>query len=305
MRTLDEPIREPLEKHFQAIFRQVRAYFGPSANAQHKALLTARTHMLMEVVFWLPVWISQYALADFPRVQAQLIDILTHGIAKPDTPWDPKIIDRADEEVHGETDGAESFLRVATRLINEDGYRGASVVRIADELNVTKGSFYHHLDAKDDLVLECFRRSYQRYSRILSVVEEGEPTGWRRTETAIATLLNIQFFKSWPLLRTSALQALPAKLRNEVVARANRTALRVSGTLIDGMKDGSIRIVDPLIASQLITATINTAFDLRKWASQLSRDTAIAYYASSLVEGLFTDRVAVSLRSTPSDGGSY
>lgn len=292
MRTLDDPIREPLEKHYQAIFREIRAYFGPVGDAHHKALLTARTHMLMEVVFWLPVWISQYSLADFPRVQAQLVDILTNGIAKPDAPWDPKIIDLAEEEVRGETEGPESFLRVATRLINEAGYRGASVVRIADELNVTKGSFYHHLDAKDDLVLECFRRSYQRTSRVLSAVEDSEPSGWRRIETAIATLMDIQFFQSWPLLRTSALQALPAALRNEVVARAQRTALRFSGTLIDGMKDGSVRIVDPLIASQLIVATINTAFDLRKWASKLPRDLAIAYYASSLVEGLFNDRIA-------------
>ncbi|MFT4025524.1 MAG: TetR/AcrR family transcriptional regulator [Novosphingobium sp.] len=292
MRTLDDPVREPLEKHFQAIFRQVRAYFGPLGNAQHKALLTARTHMLMEAAFWLPVWISQYSLVDFPRVQAELIDILTNGIAKPDAPWDPRIIDLEEEEVRGGTEGPESFLRVATRLINEAGYRGASVVRIADELNVTKGSFYHHLDAKDDLVLECFRRSYQRYSRILTLVAQNEPSGWRRIETAMATLLNIQFFASWPLLRTSALQALPAPLRAEVVARANRTALRFSGALIDGMKDGSVRIVDPLIASQVITATINTAFDLRSWASKQSPDTAIAYYASSLVEGLFNDRIA-------------
>lgn len=294
LRTLDAPFREPLQKQFQAIFRQVRAYFGPPRDARHKALLTARTHMLLEVAFWLPVWISSYSLADFPRVQAQLIDILTNGIGKPDAQWDPQIIDLADKEVRGESEGPESFLRVATRLINEAGYRGASVVRIADELNVTKGSFYHHLDAKDDLVLECFRRSYQRYSRVLSLVDETEPTGWRRLETTMATLLNIQFFQSWPLLRTSALQALPASLRSDVLVRSNRMALRFSGMLIDGMKDGSVRIVDPLIASQLIMATINTAFDLRKWALSLPRDTAITYYASSLVDGLFNDRIAMA-----------
>ena len=55
-----------------------------------------------------------------------------------------------------------AFLLAATRLINELGYRGASVQRIASELNVTKGSFYHHLDAKDDLVAACYRRSFDR-----------------------------------------------------------------------------------------------------------------------------------------------
>jgi hypothetical protein len=36
-----------------------------------------------------------------------------------------------------------AYLRAATRLVNEYGYRGASVDRIAAELRLTKGSFYH------------------------------------------------------------------------------------------------------------------------------------------------------------------
>jgi AcrR family transcriptional regulator len=291
MRTLDDSYRNPLDKHFQAIFRQVRAYFGPARGDRHKALLTARTHMLLEVVFWLPVWISQYPLVDFPRVEARLTDLLTKGIGLPHAEWAPAFIDLAEEEASGNNDGPESFLRVATRLINDAGYRGASVVRIANELNVTKGSFYHHLDAKDDLVLECFRRSYRRLSRVLSLAEAAETDAWQRLTTAIATLLNIQFYRDWPLLRTSAFQALPSTLRADAVARSNRAALSFAGTLVDGMEDGSIRVVDPLIASQLIIATVNTAYDLKKWASGLPRDTAIAFYASSLVDGLFNDRV--------------
>jgi len=292
VRTLDQESRKPLLEHYQSIFRQLRDYFGPARNDLHKALLTARTHMLLEVVFWLPIWISGYSISDFPRVKSRLIDLLANGLGKPDARWEPNLIDMADEKNDpGLSEGQESFLRVATRLINDSGYRGASVVKIAEELNVTKGSFYHHLDAKDDLVMECFRRSYQRYSRVLSLAETSEPDGWQRICSAIATLLNIQFYSSWPLLRTSAFQALPASLRADMVAKSNRTALRFAGTLIDGMEDGSVRIFDPLIASQLIIATVNTAYDVRRWASRLPRDVAIAFYASSLIDGLFNERV--------------
>jgi AcrR family transcriptional regulator len=296
VRTLDDAYRKPLQQHFQAIFRQVRAYFGPARSDLHKALLTARTHMLLEVAFWLPVWLSQYPLSDFPRISSRLVDLLTNGLARPGALWSPQILDVSDDEAAGD-EGPESFLRVATRLINDAGYRGASVVRIADELNVTKGSFYHHLEAKDDLVLECFRRSFRRYSGVLSLAEEVESDGWRRLTSAIATLLNIQFYSDWPLLRTTAFQALPASLRNDMVARTNRGALRTAGTLVDGMQDGSIRVVDPLIASQLIIATVNTAYDLRKWASRLPRDTAIAFYASSLFDGLFNDDVVARVEA--------
>jgi AcrR family transcriptional regulator len=291
IRTLDDEIRVPLERHYQAIFRAVRGYFGESRDAAHKALLTARAHLLLEVVFWLPMWIGQYALADFERVHASLVDILLHGLAPQSAPWAPRLLD-PDGPEEGGADGSEGFLRVATRLINDAGYRGASVVRISDEVNVTKGSFYHHLDGKDDLVIECFRRSYERYSRAIALAREACDQGCDRLESAIATLLNIQFYDEWPLMRTTALQSLPAALRADVVARSNRTALQFTGLIIDGMRDGSLRIVDPLIASQFVIASVNTAYDLQKWASRLTPDTAIAYYGSAVLRGLCDDEIA-------------
>jgi AcrR family transcriptional regulator len=58
------------------------------------------------------------------------------------------------------------FLRMATLTINQRGYKGASVHRIASGLNVTKGSFYHHNEAKDDLVLACFEHGNERIAAV-------------------------------------------------------------------------------------------------------------------------------------------
>ena len=111
------------------------------------------------------------------------------------------------------------------------------------------------------------------------------------------SLLDIQFAGEFPLLRTTALQALPAPLRADMVARSNRLAYRFAGTIVEGMSEGSVRIVDPLIASQLIMATINTAYDLKKWALGLPPETAVALYASTLVDGIFNDRVLETTRA--------
>lgn len=42
--------------------------------------------------------------------------------------------------------------------MNEHGYLGASVQKISEHLNLTKGAFYHHLENKDDLIAACFQR---------------------------------------------------------------------------------------------------------------------------------------------------
>lgn len=297
MRALEEPVRGPLERHYQQIFRRIRDFFGPPRDEAHKALLTARTNILQEVTFWLPVWINQYSIGDFDRVRQRLFELLQHGLARPGAAWTPQILDGLDEgEDPAKDGGTASFLRAATRLINERGYRGTSVDRIVAELKVTKGSFYYYLDTKDELVLECFRRSYRRVSRAQRLAADAGGDHWAQLNSAMATLLDVQFAGDWPLLRTTALQALPVELRAPVLARSNRMALRFAGTLVDGICEGSIRPVDPMIASQVIMSSLNAAFDLRRWASALPREDAVTLYASTLVNGLFDDAACETTR---------
>ena len=290
MRALDEAAREPLTRHYSTIFRGVRTFFGPPQDALHKALQTARTQVLMENIFWMPAWLSRYSAGDYRRVERRLFEVLEHGVAPPDAPWAPGRLELASAGGSPLDPGRANFLRAATRLISERGYRGASVERIALELKVTKGSFYHHMEAKDDLVLECFERSYERVSQAQRAADEAGGGQWVRLSSAIAALLDIQFAGDWPLLRTTALQTLPSEVRPDVVERSHRMALRFAGTLADGVSEGSIRAVDPMIASQAIMAMLNAANELRNWASTWPTAQAVALYASTLAYGLFDDR---------------
>ena len=289
VRTLEDAIRAPLMTQYVDLFRTTRALWGDDDPA-HKPLLTARTHLLLETIFWLPAWLARYPIDEFPRVHRHLCDLFDTGLALPEVKWSPTPLPPdADGEPDDEERGAPNCLGVATRLINESGYRGASVVRIVDELQVTKGSFYHHLEAKDELVLECFRRSFRRISAVQRAAAEAGQSQWDHLEASMAFLMDLQFEGDFPLTRTSALQALPAEVRAEVVDRSDRTALRYSNTLIEGAQEGSIRVVDPNVASQTIAAMLNSAYDLRNWASLMDRETAIRLYASCLTRGMFAD----------------
>ena len=288
MRALDDTVRAPLAKRYGAIFRRVRdEVFGPHGDAAHKALNTARAQVLSESVFWAPVWLARYSVGDYGRCRDRLFDIFDRGLAPPGAAWRPTPLRMEGFGAEGPRD---AFLRAATRLISERGYRGASVERIATELKVTKGSFYHHLEAKDDLVLECFERSYGRVSQAQRAADVAGGDQWRRLGSAIAALLDIQFQGDWPLLRTTALATLPSEVRPAAVDRSNRLALRFAGTISDGIAEGSIRPVDASIASQAVMATLNAANELRSWSSAWPRDQAVALYASTLAYGLFDDR---------------
>ena len=290
IRAMEEPARSELVERYSGVFRHLRNFFEPATSDEERLYNNARTHVLIENVFWLPAWIVRYSISDFGRVQARLEEIILHGFARSDAQWNPAIFSLSHEGAEACADtGPETFLRAATRLINERGYRGASVERIASELKVTKGSFYHHLEGKDGLVLACFERGYARVSEAQYIANNADGDNWQKLCSTIGALLHIQFFGEFPLLRTTALQALPFELRTDVVNRSNRMARRFAGTVIDGITDGSICAVDPLIASQAIMATLNSAYELRSWASRWSPEQAIAIYAGILTHGLFND----------------
>ena len=287
LRATEEPMRGRLLAGWREVFRRTRSLWGTPASRAETDLFGARAHVLLENTFWLPAWLSRYEPDQYDRVERRLMDVVAGGIAAPGEDWRPTVLDLAHEEAEP---GRAAFLLAATRLINERGYRGASVQRIASELNVTKGSFYHHLDAKDDLVIACYRRSFDTIADAQRLAEEAGGSHWQRLSSTVATLLDVQFAERAPLLRTTALSGLPVEVRAAMIDRSNRIARRYAGTIMDGVAEGSCRPLDALVASQALMALQNAAFDMRKWASTMPRPRAIAIYASTLLFGLFDDR---------------
>ncbi|MFA9200283.1 MAG: TetR/AcrR family transcriptional regulator [Cypionkella sp.] len=291
IRTLDEEAQAPLLDQYARVVAHVRGIFGDARSGARRALDTARAHVLLEAMFWWPVWSLRYSTKDFDRLEARIFDVLAHGLAAQPGEWGPLPLDSADwRSEDGKAETGDAFLRSATVMINQRGYRGASVNRIASALGVTKGSFYHHHNAKDDLVSECFQKSYDRLSAVQLAARDTRASGWGQIASALAELIDLQFRDPMPLLRTTALQALPAGERGGVVLRSNRLANRFAGMIADGIADGSVRAVDPMVASQLIMPALNGAYEARAWAArQPDAQAAVRLYAWTFAAGVFSD----------------
>lgn len=288
IRTLDPEVQEPLMAHYLRVVDLVRRFFGEWRSNEERALFSARAHILLEAVMWWPIWSLRYSVLDFPRIEERLYDILAHGLPAQRGTFEPQpLIGNWRTPEDQEPGQNEAFLRAATVMINERGYLGASVNRIAESLNVTKGSFYHHHQAKDELVLSCFQQSYDRLSAVQIAAREIGTDYWTCLSSVLAELVDLQFFDPTPLLRTTALQALEAEHKDDVVTRSNRLARRFAGMLIDGVADGSVRPIDPLVAGQVIMSTVNSAYEARHWAARFDPpEQAIRTYLSVMSEGM-------------------
>jgi AcrR family transcriptional regulator len=282
MRAMADPFRASLIGRYYCIFRSARAFFTAAPGVEERLVQVMRTQILLEVAHTLPILLPRYAREEHGRVVDRLVELLVDGLAPPGTapvvaaPTPPAVAEQ----------GRDRFLDAATRLMNERGYRGASVERIAGSLKVTKGSFYHHLDAKDDLALACYRHSLDTIGRAQEAALAGSGRFLDRIAAALGSLGAIQLGEGMPLLRSTALAALPPEFRQEALDRAERATRRFAGMVADGIRDGSVVAVDPLVAGQYLMSALNTAMELRALSRGVAPARAVALYGAILLSGL-------------------
>jgi AcrR family transcriptional regulator len=289
IRALNDPQRSVVLKAYGRLFRATRELFESEAlEWLSRGRRTARTHMLLEQLFWAGAWLPKYDPEDYPRICERMFDILTGGLAGEGAVWEPTAMAMSELAPQDRQEmSRETFLLAATRLINSRGYRGASVDKISAELNVTKGSFYHHNDAKDDLVVACFDRTFEVMRRVQRLAMTLPGDEWTRLSSAAAALAEFQLSEHGPLLRSSALSALPELIRREMVQHSNRVSDRFASMISDGIAQGSVRPVDPFIAAQMLNATLNAGAELAYWVPGVSQKQAPAVFVRPMLMGIF------------------
>jgi AcrR family transcriptional regulator len=281
VRALNDPV---VNAAFVDMFRNARGLFAPPPpRGPVRQFLNAVTHLMLSQLFWSVAWLPLYEPEDYDRVADRLLDVLENGLGAEGVTFSTGAspsASTASDDVSRET-----FLRAATEIINEQGYLGASVDKISARLKVTKGSFYHHNDAKDDLVVACFRRTLDVMRRTQRQAIRRASDGWGQISTATTSLVHCQVSGATPLLRTSALTSAPETMQRELVSGFDRISLNFASMISDGIADGSIRPVDAHVGAQMVTATINAAAELQFWTAALPAEEVAATYARAFLQG--------------------
>lgn len=289
--TLSPPHGAAMGTAYNQMFRRVRALLdAPDAPALASDARNARAHLLLSTTSWTRGWISRHEPDDYVQVGERVADALLHGIAArrraPEAPalnlpWSE--LDGAGPD--GDTTRT-SYLKAATRLVNEHGYRGASVDSIAAELKLTKGSFYHHHQTKEELILACFERTFAVMRAAQQAALEAPGGGADRLAIACRALLDFQLSPHGPLLRVTAWTGLPEAIRSDMRRRLGRLGERFATLVLEGMQDGSLRVIDPFVAAQCINGMLNAAAELERWVRGVHAGNAFELYAMPVFTGL-------------------
>jgi TetR/AcrR family transcriptional regulator, cholesterol catabolism regulator len=150
-------------------------------------------------------------------------------------------------------------LDAAARVFYERGYSDASVQDVADELGILKGSLYHYIDTKEDLLYRLLQETHDEIYLILEEVAALEGLNpLERLEIYIRKQVEYNIDN---LLRVSVyyhdLERLNEERRKAIVARRREHEKWVIGLIGEAQAQGlADPDLDPKIAARCIFATI-------------------------------------------------
>ena len=130
IRALYGPHAEMVFAAYTDMFRGARRLLHPrDGDGGDRAKVNARAHVLVSIVNAMGLWISRYETQDYLLVADRVADILIEGMDGRGVRWAPPMLPEFSNP--DDFEAPAEALRAATDLINEQGYRGASVEKIS------------------------------------------------------------------------------------------------------------------------------------------------------------------------------
>ncbi|GHF70896.1 AcrR family transcriptional regulator [Amycolatopsis bartoniae] len=170
------------------------------------------------------------------------------------------------EETAVTSEVRQRILDAAAEAFMAGGFANATIDDIAREVGATKGLVYYHFRSKFDIFLAVYEEGMRRVRERVEPHARGEGTARERlVAMAVAHELNLMEDLAYhhvvhQAVRDQRSTALKARQRDALTAlnrlRSDYEQL-FRGVVTEGIEDGSLRRVDPALATRTLLSNLN------------------------------------------------
>ena len=259
-----EEIESRVDKHFNTILGFMKRGIDDGSIADCETIPT--TQAFLAIVYWSYVWYG--SVPDEKRSSAieQLLNLIKYGISVGPYQFSEITFPSLGTQLPAGFDRDKqneikrnAFLQVGAQMFNQRGYMGASLDDVADQLDVTKGAFYYHIQNKEDLLYQCFQRTLELIDDMIERASKDGGNGAEKIELVLRYLFNVQLSDDGPLIAYRCLPSLSIERRNEILKQTQVSSDRLGEFISEGMRDGSIKHVNPAIIENAIAGTVDAS----------------------------------------------
>ncbi len=162
-------------------------------------------------------------------------------------------------------DSREAIMRATHRALREYGYAGLSIQRIADEADLSKSTFYHHYDDKDDLLTSFVDYTLREFVHVFSTESGDDPRENLRTFIDLLICESPDIDRELPedldAILGTYVELRAQAVRDEAVRRKftetdDAFVDQVAAIVRDGIERGEFRPVDPHATASFVVTLI-------------------------------------------------
>lgn len=181
----------------------------------------------------------------------------------------------------------ESVIQAALRLFAKKGYHATSMQDIAEALGIQRGSIYHHIESKEDLLYEIMESSIKKLTEpVEEIVSMPLPAGRKLRRFIEARLDMIVSLRPELSVFLQELKSLPPARRQTIVAYGDHYEGLLRRIIREGVASGEFREVDVKFAGFTVLSICNWFCQWYSPRGPLDRVQIAAVFADLLLRGL-------------------
>ena len=195
----------------------------------------------------------------------------------------------------------DTVLRESGRIFNREGFHNTSLDDVANHLDVSKATLYNYVKDKQEMLFEFHKMALIIGDEAMEMARKVEANGAGKLRVAIREYIAMVTERLGGYGVIAELGALKPLDRQEIIAGRERFDKRFVALLAIGVKDGSLRPIDPKMAVFAFMGALQT---IPNWFSpngRLSGAEVAERMTDLLMNGMATTPASVSSaqRSNP------
>lgn len=181
----------------------------------------------------------------------------------------------------------EEIAQAAIRLFEKKGYHATSVQDIADEVGLQKGSLYHYISSKEDLLMKITHQSISSFNKSIEKIIELDIPVKEKFALAVENhfqLLTQNLEMSVVLLREAFSLG---KEQHQVIQEATDLYLQLWTNILDeGQKTGEFQLANSRLTALAILGSLNWVYRWFNPNGSLTTKEVAEHFSSFFLRGI-------------------
>lgn len=198
----------------------------------------------------------------------------------------------------------QEILACATRLFQQKGFHATSMQDLADAVGLQKGSLYHYIGGKEDLLLKIFDLAMSSLSQRLERIVAGSGPAREKLRRAIAGHIQV-LADNLGMLTIFVREAHALSPDHVERVRAGRRTYNAlfERVLREGVESGEFRPLDVKLVALAILGLCNSMYQWYSPDGRLSSAEIAARFAELVLEGIVASGESGAANESPGGAG--